>query len=383
VTRIIGERLAVFSGIGKSEVGRRTGRRVLDLTVDAALAAVADAGLEVADIDGLSTYPGGSPSGASLQDTLGLEVDWHNGGGEGPAQLGAVVNACMAVATGLARHVLVFHAMSAAESAGGLGGRGGGGRVGGEMQWMVPFNATSPANWHALEAQWHFDRYGTTREQMAWVAITQRAHAGLNPAAVYRDPMTLDDYLAARMISTPLCLFDCDVPVDGATAFVVSNADYGPDAPRLCPHVHALGTARHERPLWDQWEHSAGGTNDAAAMLWRRADVGPSDVDVALLYDGFSFMAMTWLEALGFCDVGESGAFVEGGKRIALGGDLPMNTDGGQLSAGRLHGFGHVHEAVEQLRGTCGERQVNDADVAVVSNGGGHISGCMLLTRSA
>ena len=384
MTRVIGERNAVFSGLGKSDVGRRLGRGVLDLTVDAALAALADAGLEVGDIDGLSTYPGGSPSGGALQDTLGLEVDWHNGGGEGPAQLGAFVNACMAVATGLARHVLVFHAMSTAQAAGGgMGGRGGGARVGGEMAWTAPYNATSPANLHALEAQWHFDRYGTTREQMAWVAITQRAHAGLNPAAVYRETMTFDDYMAARMISTPFCLFDCDVPVDGATAIVVSHADYAPDAPHPCPRVHAFGTARHDRPLWDQWEDSAGGTRDAAAMLWGRADVGPDDVDLAMLYDGFSFMAMTWLEELGFCDIGESGAFVDGGKRIALGGDLPLNTDGGQLSAGRLHGFGHVHEAVAQLRGTCGDRQVQDAEVAVVSNGGGHISGCMLLTRSA
>jgi acetyl-CoA acetyltransferase len=347
--------------------------------VEAALAAVEDAGLDVADIDGLSTYPGGSPSGAAVQDALGLEVDWHNGGAEGPAQLGAIVNACMAVATGLTRHVLVFHAMAAAGASGATDGRGAE-RVGGELQWLLPFQATSPTNWHALEAQWHFERYGTTREQLGWIAVTQRAHATLNPAAVYREPLTIDDYLRARMISTPLCLYDCDVPVDGAMAFVISDADYGPDAPRPCARVHAVGTARRERPLWDQWEDSAEGTRDAAAMLWRRADVGPRDVRVALLYDGFSFMAMTWLEALGFCPVGESGEFVQGGERIRLGGDLPLNTDGGQLSAGRLHGFGHVHEAVEQLRGGCGDRQVRGADVAVVSNGGGHISGCMLLT---
>jgi acetyl-CoA acetyltransferase len=381
VTSVIGERRAVFSGIGKSAVGRRLGRSELDLTVEATLAAVVDAGLDVADIDGLSTYPGGSPSVAAVQDALGLEVEWHNGGSEGPAQLGAIVNAVMAVATGLARHVLVFHAVATVPS-GGAGPRGRG-RVGGELQWLLPFHAASPANWHALEAQWHFDHYGTRREQLGWIAVTQRAHASLNPAAVYQQPLTIDDYLGARMISTPLCLYDCDVPVDGATAFVVSDADYAPDAPRPCPRVHALGTARRQRPLWDQWEDSAGGTRDAAAMLWRRADVGPEDVKVAMLYDGFSFMAMTWLEALGFCPVGESGEFVQGGARIRLGGDLPLNTDGGQLSAGRLHGFGHVHEAVEQLRGGCGDRQVWGADVAVVSNGGGHVSGCMLLTRGA
>jgi acetyl-CoA acetyltransferase len=379
----IGERRTAISGIGKSQVGRRLGRTAIDLTVEACLGAIADAGLSVHDIDGLSTYPGGErgPSGSALQDSLGLEVNWHNGGAEGPAQLGALVNACMAVATGLARHVLVFHTMVASSSTG--INEGGGARVGGEMQWLRPFNATSPANWHALEAQWHFDTYGTNRDQLGWIPVTLRANATQNPLAVYREPMTLDDYLAARMISSPLCLFDCDVPIDGATAFVVSTADYAPDAPYVCAHVHALGTARHARPLWDQWEDSAGGTRDAARQLWSRADVSPADVDVAELYDGFSIMLLTWLEELGFCGRGEGGAFVEGGRRISLGGDLPVNTDGGQLSAGRLHGFGLVHEAVQQLRRACGVRQVPDAEVAVVSNGGGHVSGCILLTRGA
>jgi acetyl-CoA acetyltransferase len=316
-----------------------------------------------------------------VQDALGLEVDWHNGGAEGPAQLGAVVNACMAVATGLARHVLVFHTMIATMSTD--GSRLSVGRVSGEMQWLLPFNAVSAANWHALEAQWHFEHYGTTREQLGWIPVTLRANAGHNPDAIYRAPITIDDYLSARMISSPLCLFDCDVPVDGSTAFVVSAAEYAPDAPRPCAHVHALGTARHDRPLWDQWHDSAGGTRDAARQLWSRADVTPGDIDVALLYDGFSIMTLTWLEELGFCGPGEGGCFVEGGKGISLGGRLPLNTDGGQLSAGRLHGFGLVHEAVRQLRGDCGDRQVNDAEVALVSNGGGHISGCMLLTRGA
>jgi acetyl-CoA acetyltransferase len=381
---LIGERRAVISGIGKSQVGRRLGRTGLDLTVDACLAAIADAGLGPADIDGLSTYPGGAdgPSGGALQDSLGLKVDWHNGGAEGPAQLAALVNACMAVATGLSRHVLVFHTMIAASSTGPARfasvGRP---RVSGEAQWAAPFNATSAANWHALEAQWHFDRYGTTREQLGWIPITLRANAGLNPEAIYSDPMTMDDYMAARMISSPLCLFDCDVPVDGSTAFIVSAAEYAADAPAPAAHVHALGTARHDRPLWDQWTDAAGGTRDAARQLWSRADLSPSDVDVAELYDGFSIMLLMWLEELGFCKSGEGGAFVEGGERIGLRGVLPINTDGGQLSAGRLHGFGLVHEAVMQLRWGCGARQVAGAEVALVSNGGGHVSGCMLLTR--
>jgi acetyl-CoA acetyltransferase len=379
----IGERRAVLSGVGKSVIGRRLGRTALDLTVDACLAAIADAGLQPADIDGLSTYPGGErgPSGPAVQDALGLALNWHNGGGEGPAQVGAVINACLAVSSGLSRHVLVYHTVPIAASVGvsSFDPR----RISGDMQWLLPFDAVSPANWHALEAQWHFDRYGTTREQLGSIPVTLRAHAGLNPEAVYRDPLSLDDYLSARMISSPLCLFDCDVPIDGSVALVVSTADFAGDAPRPCAHVHAVGTARCQRPLWDQWLESAGGTRDAARHLWSRAEVTPADVDVALLYDGFSIMALTWLEELGFCPRGEGGRFVEGGQRISLSGEVPLNPDGGQLSAGRLHGFGLIHEAVRQLRGDCGDRQIDGAEVAVVSNGGGHISGCMLLTRGA
>ena len=123
------------------------------------------------------------------------------------------------------------------------------------------------------------------------------------------------------------------------------------------------------------------GARDAAEHLWSRTDLGPADVDVAELYDGFSFLAMVWLEALGFCGRGESGPFVEGGRRIARDGELPLNTDGGQLSAGRLHGFGLLHEACVQLRGAGGERQAGSPQVAVVANGGGPVAGCVLLTR--
>ena len=377
----IGERRAVISGLGKSAVGRRLGRTALDLTVDACLAAIVDAGLEPGTIDGLSTYPGGigGPAGGSVQDALGLELDWHNGGAEGPAQLGAVVNACMAVATGLARHVLVFHTILAASSTGASQV----GRVSGDLQWLLPFDAVSAANWHALEAQWHFDTYGTTREQLGWIPVTLRAHAGRNPEAIYRDGMTLDDYLAARMISSPLCLLDCDVPVDGSVALVVSTADY---APILLARPH---TSTRLEPLAVSGRGGTSGMmlpvepETRPGVCASRADVDPADVDVALLYDGFSIMTLTWLEELGFCPRGEGGRFVEGGKRIGLGGELPLNTDGGQLSAGRLHGFGLVHEAVRQLRGDCGDRQVDQAEVAVVSTGGGHISGCMLLTRGA
>jgi acetyl-CoA acetyltransferase len=223
--------------------------------------------------------------------------------------------------------------------------------------------------------------HGVTREQLAWIPVTQRAHAARNPAAVYRDPLTVDDYLASRMISTPLCLFDCDVPVDGATAIVVSAAETVPDL-RSPVRIEAMAGVIDGRPSWDQWEDMSRVGHATAAALWDRTDLGPDDVDVAQLYDGFTIEVVWWLEALGFCGTGEAGAFVEGGKRIALGGELPLNTWGGQLSGGRLHtAFGHTAEAVRQLRGEAGDRQVRDAEVAVVTNVGGYEAGAALLTR--
>ena len=388
------ERRVVISGIGQSAVGRRLGRTGIDLTVDAALAAIADAGLSVSDIDGLATYPGagGGPGGFAgpgspeVHDAMRLRLNWHSGGIEGPAQMAAVINGSMAVATGLARHVLCYRTVTEATEQG-SGGRGGIGtgvpKIGGTMQWTIPFRAYSAACWLALNAQRHFHEFGTTRQQLGMIPVNQRRNAGLNPKAIYRDPMTLDDYLSARMITTPFGLYDCDAPVDGSTAVIVSTADYAPDAPHPPARLEAVGTALRGRPSWDQFDDmTTMGARDAAARMWERTDLGPADVDVAELYDGFSFLTLCWLEALGFCGHGEGGPFIEGGQRIALDGDLPLNTNGGQLSAGRLHGFGFIHEAVTQLRGDGGDRQVSrPVEVAAVANGGGPIAGCMLLTR--
>jgi acetyl-CoA acetyltransferase len=399
------ERRAVISGIGQSAVGRRLGRTGLDLTIDAALEAIADAGLTTTDIDGLATYPGAGggagpgfsgPGTPEVQDALRLEVNWHTGGIEGAAQLAAVVNAVLAVSAGLARHVLVYRTVTESTEqgsggrpgigiGGGAGGGGGGGvpRMSGVMQWSIPFRAYSAANWLAMNAHRHFHEYGTTPEQMAMIAVNGRRNAGLNPKAVYRDPMTLDDYFASRMVTSPFRLYDCDAPVDGSTAVVVSVADHATAVDHPVARVEAVGTALRGRPSWDQFDDmTTMAARDAGAQLWTRTDLKPADVDVAELYDGFSFLAMVWLEALGFCGKGESGPFVEGGHRIALDGELPLNTHGGQLSAGRLHGFGFIHEACLQLRGEAGDRQVGAAvEVAAVANGGGPIAGALLLTR--
>jgi acetyl-CoA acetyltransferase len=397
------ERRAIISGIGQSDVGRRLGRSDLDLTVEAGLAAIADAGLQREDIDGLSTYPGmgagtggfAGPTSPEVQDAMGLSLNWHDGGGEGAGQMRAVISASLAVAAGLARHVLVYRTVTEGSAQGtggrqGIGGGGGGGgvpRFGGFMQWSLPFGAVSAANWLAMVAQRRMCEFGLTREQLGAIAINNRANAALNPKAIYRDPMSMDDYLAARMITTPLCLFDCDAPCDGATAVIVSHRDVAKDLDHPAVQINAVGTALRGRPSWDQFDDmTTMAARDAGASMWERTELKPGDVDTAQLYDGFSILAITWIEALGFCGRGESGPFVEGGANIARDGLLPLNTAGGQLSGGRLHGFGLIHEACVQLRGEGGERQVvrpggRAVEVAAVANGGGPIAGSMLLTR--
>ncbi|HVT41903.1 MAG TPA: thiolase family protein [Acidimicrobiales bacterium] len=398
------ERRAIISGIGQSDVGRRLGRSELDLTIEAAMAAIADAGLTRDDIDGLSTYPGmgagpagfGGPPSPEVQDAMGLSLNWHDGGGEGAGQMRAVHTAALAVAAGLARHVLVYRTVTEGSAQGtggragiGVGGGGGGSmpRFGSFMQWSLPFGAASASNWLAMVAQRRMYEFGLTREQLGAIAINNRANAALNPKAIYTDPMTMDDYLAARMITSPLCLFDCDAPCDGSTVVIVSHRDFASDIDHPAVQINALGTALRGRPSWDQFDDMTSmAARDAAASMWERTELTPADVDTAQLYDGFSILTVTWLEALGFCGRGESGPFIEGGANIARDGLLPLNTNGGQLSGGRLHGFSLIHEACVQLRGEGGERQIvrpggRNVEVAAVANGGGPIAGTMLLTR--
>jgi len=396
------EKQCAISGIGQSDVGRRLGRDPLELTLDACDAAIADAGLTPSDIDGLSTYPGGMAvprgfTGASAYeviDAMRLEVNWYGSGVETSGQLGSVMNACMAVAAGMANHVLCFRSVwegSAQGSAGRSsigpgGGRGGaGGRTiyaGSFEQWSLPFGSAAPPVWVALFAAAHMDRYGVTTEQLAQIALNARRNAARNPKAIYRDPMSLEDYLNSRMISTPLRLFDCDVPCDGATAVIVSRRELADDLPQPPVYIEAMGAALHDRTNWDQLKDLTKTVGAAAAaQMWQRTSLTPADVDIAEIYDGFSYLTMLWLEALQLCGFGESGSFVEGGTRIALDGPLPLNTSGGQLSGGRLHGYGFLHEACVQLRGEGGERQVaRRPEVAVVAAGGGNTCGCLLLT---
>jgi acetyl-CoA acetyltransferase len=398
------EKRAAITGIGQSDIARRLDIDPLEITLDACLAAIADAGLTPGDIDGLSTYPGMAPAGAKgftgagaydVIDALRLNVDWYDSGLETSGQLGSVIKACLAVGAGLATHVVCFRSVweGSAQGSGGRASIGMGAGAGegfyasGFMEWTLPFASASAACWIAMYAQAHMHRYGTTTEQLAQIALNARRNAELNPKAIYRTPMTMDDYLAARLITTPLRLFDCDVPCDGATAVVVSRADVANDLRKTPIKVEAVGTALHDRPSWDQLKDLTRlPASDAGAQLWTRTDLTPADVQIAELYDGFSILTMLWLEGLQLCPVGESGPFIEGGSRIAREGQLPVNTHGGQLSAGRLHGYGFLHEACAQLWGEGGDRQVTPAggaplEVAAVAAGGGNTCGCMLLTK--
>jgi acetyl-CoA acetyltransferase len=384
---------AVLTGAGKSQVGRRLGRTGLDLTVEAVTRAIADAGLDFDDVDGIASYPGpGVPdpgfSGATVQEVrnaLGLRSRWYISSTETAGQIGPVIEACMAVTLGLANHVVVFRSVwesTAQANRGRASVLFAGGELPPHLEYTGPFGALSAANWLAMPAQRYMHDFGLTREQLGAIPLNARRNAGLNPDAIYRDPLTLDEYLGARMISEPLCLFDCDVPCDGATAVVVSRRDASAGLPRHPLTVESVGTGMFERATWDQRaDVTTMAAHDAAATLWEHTDLRPGDVDLAQLYDGFSFLTVMWLEALGFCEHGKVGEFVEGGDRIALDGPLPLNTSGGQLSGGRLHGMGFLHEACVQLWGEGGDRQApNTPETAVVGVGGGPVAGAMLLS---
>ena len=389
------EHRAVLSGIGRSRFGRRLMVDPLSLAVDACLEAIADAGLTIDDIDGLSTYPGASAGGMSeggasaVEEALRIHPTWINGGGDLPGPGGSIIAAALAVASGLCRHVLCFRTVweSTFATLAAQDHRGGGSelaeRVSGPFrEWRAPFGAMSAANWIAMNANQYLHRYGAPREMLGLIALNGRRNAERNPRAIYRNPMTMDDYLSARPITTPFGLFDCDVPCDGSIAVIVSAASVADDLPHPAVRIEAVGTQILERVSWDQdtLTHEPQVIGQAA-HLWTRTSVRPSEVDVALVYDGFTFNAISWIEGLGFCGFGEAYDWLDGGRRIALDGELPVNPHGGQLSEGRTHGFGFLYEAVSQLRHDAGERQVQDARTAVVTSGGGTPSGVMLLQR--
>ncbi|POF44234.1 DitF protein [Pseudomonas laurylsulfativorans] len=389
------EKDVAITGIGQSEIGRPSNKSAMRLTLDACLEAIADAGLQRSDIDGVACWPGDNNNGdpfspvgpSALKSALGLNVNWFGGGYEGPGPLTGVINGAMAIAAGLCKHVLVFRTITEASArmvnkqASALTNKTQGRDSSYAWQWFTPFNVLSATNLMALYAQRHFHEYGTRPEQLAQIALTCRQNAMRNPKAVFRTPMSMDDYMASRMISSPLRLFDCDVHCDGSTAIVLSRRDIAQDLPNKPIRIEAMGAALNQPWSWDQISLTKMAAFDVGQMMWARTDYTPQDVGSAQLYDGFSILTMIWLEALGLCPTGGSGAFVEGGTRIALDGSLPLNTNGGQLSGGRTHGLGYVHEACLQLWGRAEGRQTREHSVSTVAAGGGPLGGSLLLVR--
>ncbi len=382
---------AYITGVGQSEVGVRLTRSPMGLTKDAIMEALADAGLTLDQIDGVATYPGKShgylgfsPIGADeVIEQFGIKARWHFGGGEIPAQLSAIAAAADAVRSGQARHVICYRtvyeaaAMARPEEFPPLRRS----EVDGFSQWTAPFFAISAACWVAQYAMRQMKLYGMTREQLAQIALNATRNASLNPraGAITKEPLTLEKYMSARLISTPFCLYDCDRFTDCSTVVIVSAADaldeVSPNPVRIVASAGAV-----DRWSWDQPDLMA--CYPTGKDLWTKTDYKPKDVDTVQFYDGFAFFPIGWLEALGFCEIGEGHKFVEGGTRISINGELPLNTGGGQLGAGRLHGFGFAHEAATQLRGNAGARQIpGDPKVAVATSGGGPLAAALLLAR--
>lgn len=388
------EKNIAITGIGQSKVSRAADKSALGLTIDAVVEAIRDAGLKREDIDGIATWPGAITDGSgfspvgipALQDALRLKVNWYSSTRETSGQFGAMFNAIAAINSGLCRHAIVFRTMyQATARKQGLVNASfqPGQRTYHHMSWHAPYYAFVAATQQALFFARYVHESGIKPEQVAQIALNGRRNASLNPAAVYRTPLTLDEYMESPILSSPLRMFDCDVPIDGATAIILSRRDEAKDMRNPVLHIDAMGCNMHYRNSWSQLDALATQAQpEVAKMMWNRTSLKPADVDVAELYDGFSFHSINWLENFGFCKRFEAGDFIDGGSRIALEGELPINTNGGALSAGRMHAYGQIHEACVQLWGRGEARQVKgDPKIAALSTAGGPLAGAFLLAR--
>ncbi|MFI1293274.1 thiolase family protein [Streptomyces sp. NPDC020792] len=379
------QRVAIV-GVGHSTVGRKTGLSLDALTAQASVAAMDDAGLKPADIDGVvvHSFPHQYVSATHTAAMLGIpDLGFFSGSVDGPAYSVAALHAIAAIASGSAETVLTLRTVQRAGAAGGSALVPGMERgAPGPFQFTMPYGSFTGAHFAGLYMQRHMALYGTKPEDFAAFAVAQRDYAVANPdESFFKDPLTVDEYLNSRYIADPLRLLDCDYPVDSGSALIFTTEERARDL-RQKPvffESWAMGTTpQSDFALVDDMTQSS--PFMAARRMWSRTDLKPSDVGVAGLYDGFSFIAMQWLEALGFCDVGESGPFVSAGN-TRPDGVIPTNTDGGACNVGRRHGANYFIEVTRQLRGTAGERALpNRPSVGVVSNAVGPFSACALIT---
>lgn len=357
-------------GIGETEVSRRSEATSVSLGLQAAIAAIRDAGLSPSDIDGVITQQTRANPQANasplLAQRLGIRPVYVNDISlSGGAPSAMVANAVAAIQAGLCSVVLC--ASGGGDQPLSREGRGRGRLSTGWEDFMNPFGAAAAPVSYALGARRHMHLYGTTSRQFGAVAVACRKHAQLNPNAVMRKPMTLDDHQASRLLADPYRLLDCCVPAVGAGAVIVASAERARDLAQAAVHVSGIGMSSLFATLEHADELASAAAAGAAARAFAMAGVAPSDIDMAQLYDPFTSVVLVTLEDYGFCAKGEGGAFVENG-RIELGGDLPVNTHGGLMSQGHLGGIAHVTEAVRQLRGQAEGRQVEAARTAVVSS---------------
>ena len=364
-------------GVGESAYGKVPDRTALQLHADAATAALDDAGVAWFEVDGLFSC-GASPDlhVIRLAEYLGIQPTYVDstltGGG---AWETLVEHAAAAIETGRCETALVVYGSTQRSDSGRRLGTGARGRATGPRQFEVPYGVTVVAE-HALAAMRHGYVYGTTPQQLAQVAVTTREHAAHNPRAMYQDPLTVDEVLESRLIADPLHLLDCCVISDGGGAVVLTSAARARSTRKGGVQVLGTGTAVSHMTVAQMDDLTDLPARRSGELALGQAGISPEDVDVAQLYDSFTITVLLTLEALGFCEPGESGPFVESGG-MAHGGRLPTNTDGGGLSSNHpgMRGVFLLIEAVRQLRGEA-DLQVPDAQVAVCNGTGGFLSAC-------
>lgn len=373
------------SGVGISKIGRAADTPLAALALDAVRKAVDDSGLQMGDIDGLATYAELPAVGHAIVDGLSIvsvnsmmtmlklpNLRWHLQN-ETVNIGGAVQTAANALIAGVCDTVVVWRAL---HNPAGQYQAAPGSHVGGPRQFSAPYGFNGIAQMLAAEYARYLERHGQQREKMASLAIAQRRHANLTPEAYFHDtPLTRDDYLNSRMIAYPFCLFDCDIPVQGAIALVLTRTerarDLKPKPALLAGYGQRIKVEVNGR-IASIADYMAAGSS-SSNLTWERAGVGPRDVDVAQIYDGFAGSTIYGIESYGFCGEGEALDFVQDG-RVEIGGELPINTFGGSLSAGRMHGLWHIMEAALQASGRAGAHQVPGAKIAFAGASGANIN---------
>lgn len=368
---------AAIAGVATFGCGETPGFTDMELLARAARAAVADAGLKMSDIDGVCTASASATMWAMpVVEYLGLRpryIDSTMLGGS--SFIAHLLPAMHALQSGQCNAVLVCY--GSAQRSAQFGRR----EIGAARRWMdpqpyeAPYEPMQPLSSYALAASRHMFEFGTTRRQLAEVAVAARQWAGLNPEAFMRDPLSIDDVLAARMVSDPLTVRDCCLVTDGGGAYVLVRADRARDLPK--PPVYVLGnaTAVWNRQISSMHDLTVTAASQSGREAYAMAGLSAKDMAVVQVYDAFTINTLLFLEDLGFCKKGEAGSFVEDGG-IAPGGHLPVNTNGGGLSCVHpgMYGIFALIEAVRQLRGDAGARQVAGAATALAHGNGGTLS---------